>query len=471
MIRILCSGLWILLTVCGTLFAQAECPKTPQAYGLLRQDENYRYLSNPACRHDYWDRLKYVQLGSNKDKFLTIGGEIREWYEGFRNASWGSGPQDRNGYLLQRISIYGDIHVARRIRLFVELTSDIEAGRNGGPRPVTDESKLFFEEAFADITLSRAHSDALVLRLGRQEFELGAGRLVDVREGPNVRQAFDGASLEWKTLSWNIHGFALTPVLNGTGVFDAPPDPGSTFWGVYAVHPIPKTKGGNIDLYYLGIDRQNATFDIDSGHELRHTVGGRFWGSRGGWNYDSEAVFQWGDFGARNIRAWGTGHDTSYTFRSIHLRPKIGATASLGSGTRDNSRSELGTLNPLFPTGFYFGQGGIDLLGPSNLIVIGPHMGLQLTKSLAVVADNNVFWRTNLQDGIYGLGGTLLVSGKDNSERYVGSQPTVGVYWNASRHLSVSAAYGHYFVGSFLTKALPPGRNMDYAALWTTYKF
>src|ERR1700692_4374511 len=87
MIRIVCSGLWILLTVCGTVFAQAQCPNTPQAYRLLRQDEDYQYLSNPACRHDYWDRLKYVQLGSNKDKFLTLGGEIREWYEGFRNAS------------------------------------------------------------------------------------------------------------------------------------------------------------------------------------------------------------------------------------------------------------------------------------------------------------------------------------------------------------------------------------------------
>src|SRR6266481_2094231 len=193
MTRFVSFGLFVLMLGEGTVFAQTECPIRNTAYALLRQ------------------------------------------YEGYRNASRGLGPQDTNGYLLQCLSIYSDIHAAPRIRLFVQLTSDIEAGRNGGPRPVIDESKLFFEEAFADITLSKVPSDKLVLRLGRQEFELGAGRLVDVREGPNVRQAFDGASLEWKTLSLNIHGFALTPVLNGTGVFDAPPDPGSTFWGVYAV--------------------------------------------------------------------------------------------------------------------------------------------------------------------------------------------------------------------------------------------
>ena len=465
------AGLCILLLAWGTVFGQTKCPTSAPAYGLLRQDEDYRYLRNPACWDDHWDRLKYVQLGSNQNTFLTFGGEIREWYEGFRNASWGTGPQDTNGYLFQRLSIYSDVHAAPRIRLFVQLTSDIEVGRNGGPRPVIDESKLFFEEAFADITLSRVASDKLVLRLGRQEFELGAGRLVDVREGPNVRHAFDGASLNWKTSSWDIRGFTLKPVLNRTGVFDAPADHGSTFWGVYAVHPMPKIKGGNIDLYYLGLARKDAAFDVGLADELRHTVGARLWGGRGGWSYDSEAVFQGGSFGTRNIRGWGTGHDTSYTFRSVRLRPQIGASALVASGNHGNSQSDLGTLNPLFPTGLYFGQGGISLLGPSNLIAIGPKVGLQLAKSLSLVADNNVFWRTSLQDGIYGLGVTVLVSGHVNSERYVGSQPSVGIYWKASRHLSVSAAYAHFSVGSFLIKASPPGRNVDYAAVWTTYKF
>lgn len=471
MTRFVSSVLFVLGLFGGPVIAQTQCPTGPPAYELLRQDEDYRYLSNRACSNDYWDRLKYVRLGSDADTFFTLGGEIREWYEGYRNANWGYGPQDTNGYLLQRLSIYGDIHAASRIRLFVQLTSCIEAGRNGGPRPAIDESKLFFEEAFADITLSRDPGDELVLRLGRQEFELGDGRLVDVREGPNVRQTFDGASLNWKASSWNIDGFALKPVLNGTGVLDSPPDHGSTFWGVYAVHPNPKVKDGKIDLYYLGIARKDASFEMGSADELRHTVGGRLSGRRGGWSYDSEAAFQWGSFGARNIRAWGTGHDTSYTFRSTRLRLQIGASALVASGSHGDSLSDLGTLNPLFPTGYYFGQGGIALLGPSNLTAVGPKIALQFTKSLSVVADNNVFWRTSLQDGIYGPGVSLLVSGKRNSERYVGSQPSVGTYWRANRRISVSTAYAHFYVGPFLMNASPQGKDVNYGAVWTTYKF
>jgi hypothetical protein len=234
---------------------------------------------------------------------------------------------------------------------------------------------------------------------------------------------------------------------------------------------VPKIKGGTIDLYYLGLARKDAAFDTGSADELRDTVGARLSGSRGGWRYDSEAAFQGGSFGTRGIRAWATGHDTSYTFRSIRFQPQIGASALVASGSHGNSKSDLGTLNPLFPTGYYFGQGGIALLGPSNLMAIGPKISLQFTKSLGLVADDNIFSRTSLHDGVYGLGVSLLVSGQGNSERYVGSQPSVGLYWTANRHLSVSAAYAHFSAGSFLTNASPPGRNVDYAALWAAYKF
>src|SRR5258708_9760889 len=81
------------------------------------------------------------------------------------------------------------------------------------------------------------------------------------------------------------------------------------------------------------------------------------------------------------------------------------------------------------------------------------------------------FLATSLQDGVYGLGINLLVSGQGNSRRYIGNQPSVGVYWNAGRHLSVSTAYAHFLVGTFLAKASPPGRDVDYATVWTTYKF
>jgi hypothetical protein len=141
------------------------------------------------------------------------------------------------------------------------------------------------------------------------------------------------------------------------------------------------------------------------------------------------------------------------------------------SKCRRTIKSPLGTFSPLFPTSIYYGQGAINLNGPTNLIQFGSRVGLQVTKSVRVIVDNDVFWRTSLRDGVYGLTTNLLVSGQGNLERYVGTQPSVGVYWQINHHLSVSAAYNHFFVGPFLVKATPPRRSVDYAAAWVTYKF
>src|SRR5260370_5585813 len=153
MIFFACAGLSVLLPLSSRVFAQSPCPDNPQPYALLRQDEAYLYLGNPTCWQDDWDRLKYVPLARNEDRYLTFGGEIREWYEGFRNASWGVGTQDDNGYFLQRPSTYAYIHAAPRLRFFVQLTTAIDAGRRGGPGPVAGESEVFFEEATATLTL------------------------------------------------------------------------------------------------------------------------------------------------------------------------------------------------------------------------------------------------------------------------------------------------------------------------------
>src|SRR3981081_4745951 len=51
------------------------------------------------------------------------------------------------------------------------------------------------------------------------------------------------------------------------------------------------------------------------------------------------------------------------------------------------------------------------------------------------------FWRESLDDGIYGLGVNLLRSGLDKRNRYIGSQPSAGVYWQARRHIGLAAAF------------------------------
>src|SRR5262245_16158779 len=203
----------------------AEATHRPE-FKLSRQDENWSVLRDPAMRIDVFDPVKFIPLNGDGSSWLTLGGEVRERYEYFDHSNWGKGPQDENGYLLQRYMIHADAHLGEYFRIFTQFKSGLDDGRNGGPRP-TDRDEFDVHQLLADVRVPFDEKDSLTLRLGRQELSFGTQRLVSVRESPNVRQSFDGvrATLRWS--EWQFDGFATRPVETKTGVFDDGPDPRS----------------------------------------------------------------------------------------------------------------------------------------------------------------------------------------------------------------------------------------------------
>jgi alginate export protein len=87
-------------------------------------------------------------------------------------------------------------------------------------------------------------------------------------QGPNVRLSFDGLKVKAGVGSWQIDGFAVRPDLDKPGFFDNAPNHAIGFWGVYGVRPL--TKAITLDAYYLGLDRQTATFNRGVGHDATH---------------------------------------------------------------------------------------------------------------------------------------------------------------------------------------------------------
>jgi hypothetical protein len=54
--------------------------------------------------------------------------------------------------------------------------------------------------------------------------------------------------------------------------------------------------------------------------------------------------------------------------------------------------------------------------------------------------------------------------------RFVGNQPSIGAEWDVGRHTALSASYAHFFAGDFI-KQSGPGKDVDFVAVWLTYKF
>jgi len=446
---------------------QDDSPAPVRTYNLLRENDDWNFLADPSLRSDFWDPIKYIPLGCEAC-YVSLGGEIREAFEQVGNDNWGKQPY-MNAFLLQRYTLHSDWHLGKQFRVFVQLKSGLEDFRAGGPRPI-DEKRLDFETAFLEVGNTHKKNWA-VLRIGRQELNYGSGRLVSVREGPNVRQSFDGVKIRSKVDGWNVDAWAARPDLDKLGFFDNAPDHATAFWGLYATRQW--RRGVSFDSYYLCLDRKNATFERGTATEFRHSVGARLWRpiamKEPGWDFDDEAVWQFGSFGSDGINAWTVGSDHGYSLPNLPLKPRFSVKADISRGD-DPASHTLGTFNPIYPIGNYFGVLADTGPGPVNFIDVHPRMQTQLPHGISISADILAQWRENVDDGVYAVPGFLLVAASGSGARFVGYQPGAEVLWQSDRYPYLQADYGIFYAGEFL-KQTTPGRNINYIEFWAGYKF
>src|SRR5438128_12580802 len=115
---------------------------------MLLFDEHYSYLTNQVNRTDLFDPVKYIPLRQDDPLwYATIGGELRERYEGHYDPNFGIGGKGSDSYLLQRITLSTDVHLGERLRFFVEGISGVIAGESQRAAPVQDDP-IDFQFAF-----------------------------------------------------------------------------------------------------------------------------------------------------------------------------------------------------------------------------------------------------------------------------------------------------------------------------------
>ena len=426
-------------------------------------DENWQFLSDPKRRTDPWDIVKYLPLAHGV--FASLGGEARETYERFGNQNFGLSVQSPNGYFLQRYLLHADIHAGSRLRLWTELNSSFENGRVGGPRPVIDEDKLDLHQGFVELGIVQRPRVNARVRAGRQEIQVGSGRMYALREGPNVPLSFDGVRAIAQKESWRFDTWVARPVTTTPGIFDDSSHRQFSVWGVYVTRTGPGH--ASVDAYYLGWDRHNASFEKGVANELRHTVGARLW-RVGRWAYDFECMYQFGSFGVGDIHAWRGAAQASRGF-GVWSSPRVGINFDAASGDRNRSSPNLGTFNAFFQSGTYSGRA--QLLGPSNSIRLEPTLTLAPRANVSVSTGWGFFWRESEQDGLYGIPGNLIVPSNGVRGHYEGSRPIVEVLWRLNPHLSMHLNYSFVFNGRFEERSIHATTTESYICPWITYRF
>jgi len=240
---------------------------------------------------------------------------------------------------------------------------------------------------------------------------------------------------------------------------------------VYGIRPL--KKNFTLDAYYLGLARKAAAFNRGVEDEVRHSIGVRLSRpiaqTKPDWDFDYEALWQFGSFGSASIRAWTVASETGYRFPTVPMKPRFSAKADISSGD-DPRMNTLGTFNALFPKGNYFGVLATAGPGPINFIDLHPHVETALPHNVTVSVDWIFQWRQSLRDGVYSVPGLLIIPAGKSDARFVGHRPGTEVHWQANRHLWFQADYGIFYAGKFV-KESQTGRNLNYWALWAGYKF
>ena len=443
-------------------------PLSRPPFHLDRSDEDWSALCNRTLRIDPWDPVKYVRIGDGRS-FFSFGGELRSAFEVYDNYNWGAGPQDGNGYSLNRLMGHVDAHIGEHVRAFAEIQSRLSFGRNGGPRPVVDRDDFDVSQLFLELRWSH-QATGFTVRAGRQELNYGDGTLVSTRD-LNVRRGFDGISVRVRSDQWRIDAFAVKPVKTQEGIFDDASDPNQTFWGVWAVRtqglPAPLRQ---LDVYYLGLDRKGAQFDQGTAVERRHTLGFNLKEQAGAWSFGQEGDLQLGTFGSSELVAWKIAQGTSYSFPRVRLRPVVSMQGAISSGDANPTDSRLQTFYPLFPKGVYYGY-MLFTNGSLNAIVAHPSVSLQLSPTVSFIGDAFAFWRTSTNDGLYSQSGAFQRTGQTSEARYIGAEGDLGIAWRVDSHTTLQFLTAYYNVGPYLRQTEPPGKNARYLSITAAYKF
>lgn len=406
----------------GEALAQTA-PWPGYAPKMFRWDEDYGRLKDQA-RPDLPLKLKYLALDGHGD-WLSLGGEYRFRIDDYSHPDFGLRGAEGFTSRQHRALIHGDAHFGPNLRAFVQLGAAAEDGRGRLGRPA-DRSDLDLAQGFVDLGWGPA-AGRWRLRVGRQE--LGLGRYVSVREGTNIRRAFDGVRLDGLAGGWSLTGVAARAVRNAPDAFDDAGDRRDRLGFLGADHAL-GTSGYRLGLAYVEHDNEMARYAAGMGRERRSSLGVRIYGAHGPWDADGQVSWQFGRFTptgrpGQDIEAWGAAFEGGRRL-AVPWSPRLAVRIDGAGGDGNPNDGRLTTFDLPFPNLSYLTDAAV--FAPRNVRDIQSFVTVNPTPALSLTAGAQFLWRNRRTDAVYAPNGAALLPPGGRGD-YLATSPYLRASW------------------------------------------
>jgi len=458
----------------------AAAPKPPASAGLLND-----WLRTQSDSFKAWDvggdiRVRYEVFENGLSTDSTAAGVSRHFIDGIDND---------DSILYMRLRPHIGYKPCDWVNFYVEGRYSSSTGDDQAINPGEDAFDLF--QAYVDI--GNKKDTPFSARVGRQVMIYGDQRFIGQAAWNNVDRSFDAVKLRYEVKDFWMDVFTSRVVLADDNNFNVSNDY-DYFSGIYAGTKtlIPKQE---TEIYLLARNASRFSPTATAGAPVAGGPSARDIYSVGfrvkslpdqlkGWDYSAEFIQQFGSVnlggavGRITQNAMAANINGGYTFKDTFGQPRVGLQYSYSSGDNDPTDGKSETLDTLF--GSNHGHYGLmDYVGLRNVHNPTLNLSLKPAKAWKVGLDYHLFWLANDRDLFYpqtAAGRAANGYGRNTQfSKFVGSEMDLVIGYAPKPWLSIEAAYGHFFIGSYIQDSLAATGNKsadaDWVYLQTTIKF
>ncbi|MBF0619852.1 MAG: alginate export family protein [Candidatus Omnitrophica bacterium] len=284
------------------------------------------------------------------------------------------------------------------------------------------------------------------IKLGRQEFQYGAGRLIAAPTWLNRVRSFDGGVVRYVKNGFSADLLLGYEVLYDTHKFNMAREEnfltGSYFsYQKNNIAPL-------LEWYYLDYTDIRGTTDTH-----RQTIGGRVKATIAPETMlDIEVPYQFGNQAGQDkyIHAYAAHADLARTFSSVMWKPKLALAYDQASGDKNATDGTSHTFVPLYQT-THDPYGLLDIVRWQN--IRNPELGVTFypTDKWSFTPQVDWFWLDNRHDAWYSSSGTVTrAATAADINSFLGTEISIRSVYDLTSNIKLEGGYAHLYTGKYL---------------------